>query len=47
MLTAVGSRLFAHRAGPQRPVGLVSADDDARGHSLRTDESEFAWRGSV
>jgi len=34
-------------AGPQRPTGPVGADDDARGHSLRADEREFAWRGSI
>ena len=34
-------------AGPQRPAGLVGADDDARAHSLRADEREFAWRGSL
>jgi hypothetical protein len=34
-------------AGPQRPSGPVGADDDARGHSLRADEREFAWRGSI
>jgi hypothetical protein len=33
--------------GSQRPTGPVGADDDARGHSLRADEREFAWRGSV
>ena len=34
-------------AGPQRPAGLVGADDDARAHSLRADEREFAWRGAL
>jgi len=32
------------RKGPARPLG---ADDDARGRSLRADEREFAWRGSI
>jgi hypothetical protein len=44
----VGSRRrFVEGAGPQRSAGPVSADDDARGRSLRVDESEFAWRGSI
>jgi hypothetical protein len=33
--------------GPQRPTGLVGADDDARGHSLGAEEREFAGRGSI
>ena len=47
MISDVGSCLFAHGAGPQRPVWPVGADDDARGDSLRADECEVAWRGSV
>jgi hypothetical protein len=34
-------------ASPQGPAGPVGADDDARGRSLRADEREFAWRGSI
>ena len=34
-------------ARPQRPGGPVGAEDDARGPSLRGDEREFAWRGSI
>ena len=46
--TDVGSRrCFVEGAGPQRSAGPVSADDDARGRSLRVDEREFAWRGSI
>src|SRR5258708_29417551 len=45
MISDVGS--LAHGAGPQGPVRPVAADDDARGHCLRTDEREFAWRGSL
>ena len=37
----------ADGTGPQRPVGPIGADDDARGHSLRADEREIAWRGSI
>ena len=33
--------------GPQRPAGLVGADDDARGHSLGADQREFAGLGSI
>src|ERR1700722_457749 len=36
----VGSRLYAHGAGAQRPVRLVHADDDARCQSFRADELE-------
>src|SRR5215472_6005912 len=34
-------------ASPQGPAGPVRADDDARGHSLRADQREFAWRRSI
>jgi len=34
-------------AGAQRTVRLVGTDDDARAHSLRADEREFAWRSSI
>ena len=40
-------RRVVEGAGPQRPTGPVGADDDARGRSLRADEREFAWRGSI
>jgi hypothetical protein len=40
-------RRVVEGAGPQRPAGPVGADDDARGRSLRADEREFAWRGSI
>src|SRR5262249_12668519 len=40
-------RCVAEEAGPQRPAGPVGADDDARGHSLRADERELAWRGAI
>jgi len=47
-VTDVGSRRrFVEGTGPQRSAGPVSADDDARGRSLRVDEREFAWRGSI
>ena len=48
MISDVGLRRpVVEGAGPQRPAGPVGADDDARGRSLRADEREFAWRGSI
>ena len=48
MISDVGLRRpVVEGAGPQRPAGPVGADDDARGRSLRADEREFPWRGSI
>jgi hypothetical protein len=42
-----GRRIPVRSLCPQRPAEPVGADNDARGRSLRADEREFAWRGSI